>query len=105
MKAPDGPDGVAQVKKLAMTIVWPAFLMAGVLEALVFVVVDPTELRWFGGPALDWPTQAIYTVTFLIFWAVISTAGAMTALLQVESDELNGISKESRSPTGARPLR
>ena len=105
MKASDGPHRVTAVKKLAMTIVWPAFLMAGVLEVLVFVVVDPTELRWFGGPALDWPTQAIYTVTFMIFWAVISTAGAMTALLQVESDDLNAISKESRSPAGAAPLR
>ena len=99
-----GSGGVTPGKKLVMTVVWPAFLMAGVLEVLVFVVVDPADLRWFGGPALGWPTQAVYTVTFLIFWAVIATAGAMTALLQVESDDLNGISKESRSPAGARPL-
>jgi len=96
---------MTHVKKMAMTIVWPAFLMAGVLEALVFVVVDPAELHWFGGPALDWPVQAVYTVTFLIFWAVISTAGAMTALLSIESDDLNALSKESRSPAGAGPLR
>jgi len=39
------------VKRLAMTILWPAFLMAGVLEVLVFAVVDPGELHWFGGAA------------------------------------------------------
>jgi hypothetical protein len=72
-----------------MTILWPAFLMAGVLEILVFAVVDPGELHWFGGPAIGWPIQAVYTVTFLIFWGVIATAGAMTALLTVESDDLN----------------
>ena len=84
------------VKRLAMTILWPAFLMAGVLEALIFVVVDPADLRWFGGPALDWPAQAVYTVTFMILWLSISTAGAMTALLSIESDDLNALSKESR---------
>jgi hypothetical protein len=69
------------MKPRALQILWPAFLMAGVLEMLVFAVVDPTELHWFGGPAIGWPRQAIYTVTFLIFWALISTAGALTALL------------------------
>ena len=84
------------VKRLAMTIVWPAFLMAGVLDAMVFAVVDPAELHWFGGPPITWPVQAVYSVTFLIFWGVISTAGAMTALLSVESDQLNGFSRENR---------
>ena len=77
------------MKTRALTIVWPAFLMAGVLEMLTFSVVDPAELHWFGGPAIDWSVNAIYTVTFLIFWGVIATAGAMSALLNVESDEVN----------------
>ena len=72
-----------------MTILWPAFLMAGVLEALVFAVVDPGELHWFGGPAIGWPAQAVYSVTFLIFWVVISTAGALSTLLATESDDGN----------------
>jgi hypothetical protein len=51
----------------ALTILWPAFLMAGVLEMLVFVVVDPADLHWFGGEALNWSAQAVYTVTFSKF--------------------------------------
>ena len=82
------------MKRLAMTILWPSFLMAGVLEVLVFAVVDPGELHWFGGASIDWPMQAIYTVTFLIFWGVVSTAGALTALLSVESDEVNLVRNE-----------
>lgn len=70
----------------AITILWPAFLMAGVLEMLVFVVVDPGELRWFGGPALDWSVSAVYTVTFLIFWWAIASAGAMSAVLAAAPD-------------------
>jgi hypothetical protein len=64
-----------------ITILWPAFLMAGVLEALVFVVVDPNEFQWFGGPLIGWSPRAIYSVTFLIFWGVIATSSALTALL------------------------
>lgn len=79
----------AVVKQRALTILWPAFLMAGVLEMLVFVVVDPGDLHWFGGQALNWSTQAVYTVTFLIFWGVIATAGALTALLEASPEDIN----------------
>lgn len=73
----------------ALTILWPAFVMAGVLEMLVFAVVDPAELRWFGGELIGWSPSAIYTVTFLIFWGVISAAGSLTALLVIPA-ELDG---------------
>ena len=77
------------MKQRALRILWPAFLMAGVLEIMVFAVVDPGDLHWFGGPAIGWSSQAIYTVTFLIFWGAVATAGAITALLWLEPDELN----------------
>jgi hypothetical protein len=79
----------AVLKQRALTILWPAFLMAGVLEMLVFVVVDPGDLHWFGGEALNWSREAVYTVTFLIFWGVISIAGALTALLAASPEEIN----------------
>ena len=66
----------------AMLILWPSFLMAGVLEALVFVVVDPSSFRWFGADPLAWSASAVYSVTFLIFWGVIATSGALTRLLE-----------------------
>ena len=76
-------------KQRAMTILWPAFLMAGVLEMLVFALVDPTELHWLGGETLAWSRQTVYTLAFLAFWLVASISGAMTALLLMESDEVN----------------
>ena len=66
----------------AMLILWPAFLMAGVLEGLVFVVVDPNALHWFGADPLQWSPSAVYSVTFLIFWFVMATSGALTQLLE-----------------------
>ena len=77
------------MKQRALRILWPAFLAAGVLEMLVFAVVDPNDLHWFGGGAIGWSSQAIYTVTFLIFWGAVATAGGMTALLWLEPDEVN----------------
>lgn len=65
----------------AALIGWPAFVMAGVLEMLVFSVVDPATLTWFGHEPIGWSNNAVYSITFLIFWAVIATAGAITQLL------------------------
>ena len=67
--------------RLALQILWPAFLMAGVLEVLVFAFVDPRDVHWLSGAAIGLSRQAIYTLAFLAFWAVIGMAGAIVALL------------------------
>jgi phosphatidylserine synthase len=72
-----------------LQILWPAFVAAGVLEMGVFAVIDPAELRWFGGTPIGWSAHAVYTLTFLMFWAAIATAGAVSALLSVEPDAVN----------------
>lgn len=71
-----------------MWIVWPAFLMAGVLEILVFALVDPQDLHWFGKP-LEFSRQTIYTVAFFVFWGVSVLSSGMTALLAMSSFEVN----------------
>jgi hypothetical protein len=68
-------------RRIAMAVLWPAFLMAGVQDALVFVVVDPATLHWYGLDPIEWPPVAIHSVTFLLFWLTNSTAGALTQLL------------------------
>jgi tryptophan-rich sensory protein len=77
------------MSRLALQILWPAFLMAGVLELLVFALVDPSDLHWFGGAPVQAPRQAVYTLAFLAFWAVIAVAGAITAVLLRRADEIN----------------
>ena len=66
----------------ALLILWPAFLMAGVLDALVFVIVDPSTLHWFGAEPFAGSASAVYSIAFLVFWSVIATAGAITHLLE-----------------------
>jgi len=87
----------------AICILWPAFLTAGVLDALVFAVIDPHELRWFGGALIGWSPLTIYSVTFLIFWAGIAAAAAMTALLLLSAAEVNGLGDAEAA--AARPER
>ena len=77
------------MKQRALRILWPSFLVAGVLEMLVFAMVDPHELRWFGGPMIGWAPLTIYSITFLMFWGAIATAGALTALLTLTAGEIN----------------
>lgn len=76
------------MQKRLMWIVWPAFLMAGVLEMLVFAMVDPQDMRWFGSP-LDVSRQGIYTVAFFVFWIAIAVAGGLTTLLAMSPFEVN----------------
>jgi hypothetical protein len=71
-----------------MWIAWPSFLMAGVLEILVFAMVDPQDLQWFG-QAVQLSRQGIYTVAFFAFWLVTMLSSALTVLLAIPSLEVN----------------
>jgi hypothetical protein len=76
------------LSKRMMWIAWPAFLMAGVLEMLVFAMVDPQDLHWFGH-AIPLSTQGVYTVSFFVFWVVTMLASGLTALLAISPVEVN----------------
>lgn len=57
------------LSRIARFVAWAA-CWAGVLEALVFAVVDPRELRWFGAAPAELSAQAVYSASFLTFWGV-----------------------------------
>ena len=76
------------LRQRLMWIVWPAFLMAGVLEVLVFAMVDPQDVHWFGAP-LEWSRQAIYTIAFFVFWAIAVVSSSLTTLLAMWPFEVN----------------
>ena len=70
-------------------VVWPAFLMAGLLEIIVFAMVDPSSLHGLGGSPIDLSATAIYSIAFFVFWVVIAAAGLMTRLLGESEFEIN----------------
>ncbi|CAN1536900.1 hypothetical protein MCEMAEM4_01630 [Burkholderiaceae bacterium] len=71
-----------------MWILWPAFLLAGVLEILVFALLDPTDLHWAGQP-IDMSREGIYTLSFFVFWTVTAASSALTTLLSVLPSDVN----------------
>ena len=73
-----------------MWIAWPAFLMAGVLEMVVFAFVDPEALQWFDKP-VRLSREGVYTVAFFLFWLVIMASGALTTLLSFSPFEFNSV--------------
>ena len=82
--------------KRLMWVIWPAFLVAGLLEMLVFALVDPQDLRW-GGQSLELSNQAVYTVAFFLFWLLSISASGLTALLSMSPAEVNHL------PNGVKP--
>ncbi len=81
-----------------MWIAWPAFLMAGVMEMVVFALVDPEGLHWFGQP-LALSRQGVYTVAFFVFWGIAMVSSALTTMLAMSPFELN----RCPVPPGERP--
>ncbi len=73
--------------KRLMVIAWPAFLVAAVLEMVVFALVDPSDLHWFGAP-LALSREAVYTLAFFVFWGLTMASSALTTLLSVPPSEL-----------------
>lgn len=74
--------------KRMMWIAWPAFLVAGLLEVLVFALVDPQDLQW-SGHSLSLSRQGVYTLAFFAFWALTMVSSGLTTLLAMSPFEVN----------------
>jgi hypothetical protein len=70
----------------ALQILWPAFVAASALELLVFAHVDPADVHTVAGAPVELSRQAVYTLSFFGFWAVISVAAALSCWLQQRTD-------------------
>ena len=77
---------------------WPAFVMAGMIEMLVFAFVDPEDLRWLGGAPVDLSRTAVYSLAFFGFWLMVGLAGSITQLLMRESGDVNRLAVKRRWP-------
>lgn len=61
-------------------IFWPAFVSACLLEALVFSLIDPSELHWSGYlPQLS--RLGAYTIAFFCFWIICIVCSGLTLWL------------------------
>jgi hypothetical protein len=71
-----------------MWVIWPAFLVAGIAEAIFFTIFDPFDLHFFGAP-LEMSRSAIYTMGFFGFWALGIASSALTVFLERSPWEVN----------------
>ena len=71
-----------------MWILWPAFLVAALLEMLVFGMFSPEDMQWFGEP-IALSRQGVYTVAFFVFWALAIVSSSLTTLLSISPFEVN----------------
>ncbi|MGO4331544.1 hypothetical protein AB4Z48_38735 [Cupriavidus sp. 2TAF22] len=60
-----------------MWVLWPGFLVGGLTTALVFSMIDPGDLHFFGQP-VEASREAVYTVGFLFAWVLCSLSSGLT---------------------------
>ncbi|MEI6183690.1 MAG: hypothetical protein WCP25_10355 [Polynucleobacter sp.] len=66
--------------RLLIWILWPSFLIAGLAEGLLFTVVHPQDLLFFGHHP-DISDEGIYTIGFLMIWTFCAISSALTAYI------------------------
>ncbi len=67
-------------------VLWPAFLGAAVGDAILFSVIDPEAVEWFGAH-VDLSRQGAYTIGFFVLWFLIVGASFVSVWLYAGSDE------------------
>lgn len=71
------------------SVIWPAFLGAAGLEAVVFAMVDPLQPHLPAGIATELSPVAVYSIAFFVFWAIVAGACALTLMLERSAAAVN----------------
>lgn len=77
-------------------ILWPSFLVAGCVETLFFLFIDPRELYFLGEP-VQFSSMATYSIGFFCFWAICAASSLATCFFQRAAAELNRSTAPDRS--------
>lgn len=80
------------MKELALYVAWPSFLVAGVIEMLVFAVFDPQDIHGLGGAAAELSRGAVYSLGFFSFWLLTALASSLSLYLARPQFEVSGSS-------------
>ena len=77
------------------SVVWPAFLGAAGLEAVVFAMVDPQTPHLPAGLGSELSPLAVYSIAFFVFWVIVAGACALTLMLERSAAALNAEADEA----------
>jgi hypothetical protein len=62
-------------------ILWPSFIVAGIMDILMFAFFDPMEIM-YQGSALFESRLAAYSAVFFIFWLFGASSSILTCYFQ-----------------------
>ncbi|HPG61961.1 MAG TPA: hypothetical protein PK586_08130 [Casimicrobium sp.] len=66
-------------------VLWPAFLGAAVGDAILFSLIDPDAIEWFGVHAAL-SRQGAYTIGFFVLWFLIMAASYVSLWLYSDTE-------------------
>jgi hypothetical protein len=72
------------LRRLLMSVLWPAFIMAAISTGVFFGLVSPEAIT-FNGNSVELSNIVLYSIAFFIFWLLGAIASALTALLMCKS--------------------
>ncbi len=71
-------------------ILWPSFLIAGVAEIVLFSIMAPEDMALFGR-GVEASSEAIYSIGFLLLWAMCALSSALTYFILPNRDGEDGL--------------
>lgn len=77
-----------------LTIFWPSFVSAILGEFVFFALIDPQQLYLLGEP-VDWSREAVYSVGFLMFWALTALSVSLCLMFQKPASEINQVQPQA----------
>lgn len=66
-------------------VLWPSFLMAGIASAIIFAMIDPLDIVFFGYFRAD--RQVVYGVGFFLLWLMAALSSALSLYMAPGSQE------------------
>ena len=73
-------------------VLWPAFVGAALGDAILFTLVDPAGLEWFGSRE-NLSREGAYTVGFFLLWLLIAGASFVSIWLHDGSVKQRALSE------------
>jgi hypothetical protein len=68
------------MKRLAMVVLWPSFLVAIIAEGFFFSAFDPQDLAWIFS-RFELSAEITYTFGFFCFWLFAAMSSLLTSYL------------------------
>jgi amino acid transporter len=72
-----------------LSVLWPAFMVSIPMVGILFSAFDPAALRWTDSLGEPLSPLAVYSLGFLVIWALVSMAVAMARSFPPPADPVS----------------